>query len=124
MQNISPGAIVLAFSIVVAVVSFILLVLNQAINFFVNRHRLVSRKDELQFECGLNPTGGPAGRLSISYFLVAAAFLIFELEGAILLPWAVDYWHLGVAGIVTAVTFMVILLLGLVYMLAKGALKL
>jgi len=124
MQNISSGAIVLAFSIVVAVVSFFLLILNKVINLLINRRRLVSRDRELQFECGLNPTGGPAGRLSISYFLVAAAFLIFELEGAILLPWAVDYWKLGIQGIVPAVIFLIILLLGLVYMLAKGALTL
>ncbi len=124
MQHISPGAIVLVFSIVVAFVALFLLILNKIISFFVNRHRLKPRSNEMQFECGLNPTGGPAERLSISYFLVAAAFLVFELESAILLPWAVNFWHLGASGIVAAITFMVILLLGLIYMLAKGALKL
>ena len=124
MQPINSGVIILVFSVVVAVISILLLVLNRSINYLINRHRLASRKTELQFECGLNPTAGPASRLSISYFLIAAAFLIFELEGAILLPWAVDYWKLGMPGVVTAVVFIIVLLLGLVYMLAKGALKL
>lgn len=126
MQNISfgEGEIVMVFAVVVAVTSFVLLLINRMLSFFVNRHRICSRKNERQFECGLNPTGGSAERLSVSYFMIAAAFLIFELEGAILLPWAVNYKPLGIPGIVVAVIFMTILFLGLIYMLAKGALKL
>ena len=60
---------------------------------------------------------------SISYYLIAVAFLIFELEAAILLAWGVDYWTLGISGVITAVLFITILLLGLVYMLRKGVFK-
>lgn len=124
MQNIDSAEIVLVFSVVVAAISFVLLLANRVISFLANRNNISSRKNEQQFECGLNPTGGPAERLSVSYFLIAAAFMIFELEGAILLPWAVNYKQLGIAGVIVAVVFMVILLLGLIYMLARGVLKL
>jgi len=124
MQHTSAGEIILIFSVVVAAIASLLLLLNKIISFFINRHRINSRKDERQFECGLNPTGKPAERLSVSYFVIAAAFMIFELEGAILLPWAINYKPLGIPGVVVAVIFMIILLLGLIYMLARGVLKL
>ena len=126
MDQLAIGGIVLIFSLVAAALSYILLLLSQLISTYGNkRYDPAMRKKEHPFECGLNPTEiGHTGCLSIHYFLIAAAFLIFELEGTILLSWAINYWTLGFAGVVTAVVFILILLLGLVYMFAKGALTL
>ncbi|WP_298771870.1 NADH-quinone oxidoreductase subunit A [uncultured Shewanella sp.] len=117
MTHPTPEVLLLVFAIVAMVIAILLLSLNRLI-----AGKPLPREHEVPFECGLNPTTSPKKSLSINYFLIASAFLIFELETAILWPWAVNYWELGIAGMVSAVSFMVILLLGLFYLLAKKAL--
>ena len=55
--------------------------------------------------------------------VVSFFFSRFELEAAILWAWAIDYWSLGISGTIAALVFMVILLLGLVYLIRKGGLN-
>ncbi|WP_299008775.1 NADH-quinone oxidoreductase subunit A [uncultured Shewanella sp.] len=117
MINPTPEVFLLVFAIVAMIIAILLLSLNRLI-----AGKPLPRKDEAPFECGLNPTTSAKKSLSINYFLIASAFLIFELETAILWPWAVNYWELGIAGMISAVSFMIILLLGLFYLLAKRAL--
>ncbi len=117
MTHSTPELFLLVFAIVAMAIAILLLSLNRLIS-----GKPLSRHNEVPFECGLNPTTSPKKSLSINYFLIASAFLIFELETAILWPWAVNFWALGMAGMISAVSFMIILLLGLFYLLAKRAL--
>ncbi|MCL1124095.1 NADH-quinone oxidoreductase subunit A [Shewanella surugensis] len=118
MTHSTPEIFLLIFAIVAMAIAILLLSLNRLI-----AGKPLPREQEVPFECGLNPTTSPSKSLSINYFLVASAFLIFELETAILWPWAVNYWELGMGGMISAVSFMIILLLGLFYLLAKRALS-
>ncbi|MGQ0722926.1 MAG: NADH-quinone oxidoreductase subunit A, partial [Candidatus Eiseniibacteriota bacterium] len=68
------------------------------------------------------PTGTPQGRLSVHFYLVAIFFVIFDLEAVFLYAWAVSARETGWFGYFEAVVFVVVLLLGLVYLWRQGAL--
>ena len=75
------------------------------------------------FESGNPPRGDAHGRFSVKFYLVAMLFLIFDLEVVFLYPWAIYFRQLGVFGLVQMGIFLVILLLGYVYIWKKGALE-
>jgi NADH-quinone oxidoreductase subunit A len=79
-------------------------------------------KDE-PFECG-NPSSGTAwGRFSVKFYLVAILFIVFDVEVVFLYPWAVVFRRLGLFGFVEMLIFVLILAVGLVYIIKKGALE-
>ena len=49
--------------------------------------------------------------------------LFRSVEAALLYPWAVAFDTLGVAGLLAVISFLIILFLGFIYALRKGALK-
>ncbi len=75
------------------------------------------------YECGLDYRGDARQRFSIKYYLVGVLFLLFDLEIVFMYPWAVNFRHLGVYGLVTMGIFLVILTVGLLYEWKKGALE-
>jgi NADH-quinone oxidoreductase subunit A len=79
-------------------------------------------KDE-PFECG-NPSSGMAwGRFSVKFYLVAILFIVFDVEVVFLYPWAVVFRRLGFFGFIEMLIFVLILAVGLVYIIKKGALE-
>lgn len=42
-------------------------------------------------ECGVPPSGDAKRRFSVRFYLVALSFLLFDVEVALLLPWALAY---------------------------------
>lgn len=84
------------------------------------RHR--ARRRDLPYESGMPSTEQGALRFPIHFYLIALAFLIFDLEAAFLFAWAVAARDVGWAGYVEVVVFAVMLLAGLVWLWAKGAL--
>jgi NADH-quinone oxidoreductase subunit A len=75
------------------------------------------------FESGISPVGDARRRFSVKFFLVALLFLMFDVETVFVFPWAVLFRHLGWFGFVEMAIFLVILLIGLVYVWRKGALE-
>jgi NADH-quinone oxidoreductase subunit A len=59
----------------------------------------------------------------VGYYLFAILFLMFEVETVFLFPWAVIARELGVAGLLSILFFLIILILGLAYAWRKGALE-
>ena|SRR5713226_435102 len=80
-------------------------------------------KDE-PFESGNPPKGDARIRFPVKFYLVAMLFLIFDLEGVFLYPWAVLFRRLGVFGLVEMGIFLVIATIGFLYAWKKGALDL
>lgn len=74
------------------------------------------------YESGVIPTGTTQGRLSVHFYLVAMFFVIFDLEAVFLYAWAISVKQVGWVGYVEACIFIVVLLLGLVYLWRQGAL--
>ncbi|NLI80756.1 MAG: NADH-quinone oxidoreductase subunit A [Deltaproteobacteria bacterium] len=74
------------------------------------------------YECGVIPTGSARLRYPVPFYLVAVFFLIFDVEGAYILTWAVSYEELGWIGWAQMSFFIAVLLLGLAYLWVKGGL--
>ncbi|MDD5675908.1 MAG: NADH-quinone oxidoreductase subunit A [Chitinivibrionales bacterium] len=74
------------------------------------------------YESGV-PTTVPVvrGRLSVKFFLVAMLFLIFDIEVVFLFPWASVFRSLGSVGLIEMGLFLLVLIVGLVYAMRKGA---
>ena len=83
--------------------------------------RSSSRRRDLPYESGVPPTGEPEPRLPIHFYLVALAFLIFDLEVAFLFAWAASARDVGWLGYVEVLVFSLMLFAGLVYLWAKRA---
>jgi len=75
------------------------------------------------YECGLDPVGSARSRYSIKFYVIAMIFIIFDIEALFLYPWAVIYRKLGLFGLVEMGIFVLILLLGFIYLWKKGALE-
>ena len=74
------------------------------------------------YECGVIPTGSARLRYPVPFYLVAIFFLIFDVEGAYIFTWAVVYQDLGWSGWMQMSFFIVLLLIGLLYLWKKGGL--
>jgi len=46
----------------------------------------------MPYESGMDPVGDARGRFDVRFYLVALAFLIFDVELLFLYPWAVAAW--------------------------------
>jgi NADH-quinone oxidoreductase subunit A len=81
-------------------------------------------KDKLSpYECGFDPEGDARPRkFDVKFYLVAILFVIFDLEIALLFPWAVSVKQLGIFGFCNVMLFLGVLTLGFVYEWRKGAL--
>ena len=72
------------------------------------------------YECGENPTGSPWIQFNIRFYVFALIFIIFDVEAAFLIPWAVAFKKLGMIAFVEGLIFIAILAVGLAYVWAKG----
>ena len=74
------------------------------------------------YESGIRATGSARLRLSAKFYLVAMFFVIFDLEAAFIVAWAVGVRELGWPGYIEIVIFIGVLLAALVYLWRVGAL--
>jgi len=84
------------------------------------RHR--EPATDSQYESGIISQGSAHARLSVKFFLVAAFFVVFDLEAVFLFLWAVAGRDLGWPGYTEVIVFSGILLAALFYLLRTGAL--
>lgn len=75
------------------------------------------------YECGIAPVGLARERFSVKFYLVAMLFIVFDIEIIFLVPWAVIYRDLGWFGFLEMGAFLLVLVLGLVYVWRKGGLE-
>ena len=74
------------------------------------------------FECGIIPSGSARLAYPVPFYLVAAFFLIFDVEAAFILSWAIAFDQLGFRGWLQVTFFIFVLLLSLIYLWIKGGL--
>ncbi|MSQ41377.1 MAG: NADH-quinone oxidoreductase subunit A [Dehalococcoidia bacterium] len=51
------------------------------------------------YECGMEPIGGKWIQFNFRYYLFALLFLVFDVLGVLLYPWAVELRNLGALGL-------------------------
>jgi len=75
------------------------------------------------YECGFEAFEDARMKFDVRYYLIAILFVIFDLEIAFVIPWAVVFEGLGLFGLVEMGMFIGLLVLGFVYVWKKGALE-
>lgn len=75
------------------------------------------------YECGFDPFDDTRAPFDVRYYLVAILFIIFDLETAFLVPWAVIFRKLGWYGLSEMGIFLALLTIGFIYEWKKGALE-
>lgn len=82
---------------------------------------------QLTYECGEAPESEAWVQYNARYYLFAMMFVLFDVEAAFLIPWAVGFksifLSLGWLALIEMMIFLAILGLALVYAWRKGALE-
>ncbi|HTH43785.1 MAG TPA: NADH-quinone oxidoreductase subunit A [Oxalicibacterium sp.] len=74
------------------------------------------------YECGFEAFEDARMKFDVRYYLVAILFILFDLEVAFLVPWAVAMRDIGMLGFWSMMIFLGVLTVGLVFEWKKGAL--
>jgi len=96
-------------------------VMPQIIGFILGPNRPYAAKNSA-YECGFEAFGDARMKFDVRYYLIAILFILFDLETALLFPWAVTLKEMGLYGFLVGLEFVTILTIGFVYMWLKGAL--
>ena len=92
------------------------------------------------YESGIPPLGDARERFSVKFYMVAVLFIIFDIETVFMIPWGAHFWQLSCTrplavggtcppgqvslfGFTEMLVFIVILLVGFIYVWKKGALQ-
>lgn len=85
-------------------------------------HNILSHKPKeippqkfLPFESGMVPFHDARGRLAVKFYIFALAFLIFDIEVALLIPYVPLVKELGIRGLLEIAFFILVLLFGYLY---------
>jgi len=107
------------FFVFVPIVAILLLV----INLLFAPHNPYEEKDSV-FECGFHSfLGQNRTQFTISFFIFALLFLLFDLEILLVYPYVVSAYTNGIYGLIIMLVFFLALTLGFVFELGKNALK-
>jgi NADH-quinone oxidoreductase subunit A len=75
------------------------------------------------YECGFEAFEDARMKFDVRYYLIAILFILFDLETALLFPWAAASQEAGWWAFVTVMVLIAELVLGFVYLWKKGALE-
>lgn len=119
LESYIPIFIILAISVLFAVV-------NVKFSSLFGPSR--PNKEKLStYESGVEPVGTAHDRFSVKFYMVAVLFILFDIEVVFLYPWAVSFLSLDsvrmMYSFVSVIVFVVILLVGYIYIIKKGALN-
>ena len=107
------------FFIFVPILALILL----GINLLLSPHNPYQEKNSA-FECGFHSfLGQNRMQFSISFFIFALLFLLFDLEILLVYPYVVSSYANGLYGLIIMLAFFLVLTLGFVFELGKNALS-
>ncbi len=114
-----PGVFsLIGYTVIVSVIMAVLLILISWLG-----EKKKDPEKSRAYESGIIPTGDARLRYPVPFFLIAIFFLLFDVEGAFIFSWAIAWERLGWAGWFQISFFIVMLLLGLVYVWRKGGLE-
>ncbi len=107
------------FIIFVPILSILLL----SINLLLAPHNSYQEKNSA-FECGFSSfLGQNRTQFSISFFIFALLFLLFDLEILLIYPYSVSTYTNDIYGLIIMIIFFIMLTLGFIFELGKNALN-
>lgn len=76
----------------------------------------------ISYECGEDPFGQAWIKFNIRFYVIGLIFIVFEVEAALLIPWAVVFrtYPEPLLALLEGLVFLLILGSGLAYVWAKG----
>lgn len=84
------------------------------------RHK--EKQTDTIYESGIKTTGDARIRFPVHFYIVAMFFVIFDLEAAFIISWAIAFRQTGWGGYIGVFIFIMILLVVLLYEWRIGAL--
>ena len=101
----------------------ILAIILLAVNIILAPNNPYQEKDSA-FECGFHSfLGQNRSEFSISFFIFALLFLLFDLEILLVYPYVVSGYANGIFGLIVMLIFFLVLTLGFAFELGKNALS-
>ena len=88
--------------------------------YFIGPKRPQAIKAE-PYECGV-PMVGERDKMSVKFYMTAILFILFDIETVFLYLWARTFKSLGWFGVIEILVFLLILLVGYIYVLKRRAL--
>ena len=115
-----PVAIQIGFA---AAITIVILILTN----ILGPKKYNPMKDDT-YECGVDYFSDARGHVHVKFYLVAVLFILFDIEAVFIIPWAVtllEYKKAGLGLFIFAemAAFILVLILGYIYIIKKGALK-
>jgi NADH-quinone oxidoreductase subunit A len=77
----------------------------------------------MPYECGIDPVDNARGRYTVRFYIIAILFVVFDVETIFLFPWAVKFKAFGLFGLIEMLIFLLILIVGYIWVWRKGALE-
>src|SRR6201747_3343447 len=101
----------------------LLAIILLAVNLIFAPHNPYQEKDSA-FECGFHSfLGQNRTQFSISFFIFALLFLLFDLEILLVYPYTISAYNNGIYGLIVMLVFFLLLTAGLIFELGKKALN-
>ena len=113
-------AAVLVYSAIAMAIPLSLLFATFALD---TRSKRSAGDKRIPFESGVSSGGFRAHRFTVSYYLTAMLFIVFDIEIVFLYPWAVTNDRLGVFGLVEMVVFIGTVFIAYAYVWRRGGLE-
>ena len=115
-QNITFWPFIVFAFIVISLVGIMI-----GLSYFLGERHKEKTTDE-PYESGIPPTGDARLRFSSGFYIIAMFFVIFDLDAAFIMLWAVSFRELGLSGYIGVLVFIGLLIILLIYELSIGAL--
>ncbi|MBC8181151.1 NADH-quinone oxidoreductase subunit A [candidate division KSB1 bacterium] len=111
---------VLLYIVIAALTAALILLLNKLLGPKA-KHRKDYPSKLTPFECGSDLLQDNNRRVSIRFYLIALLFVLFDLEGILLYPWAVVGRSLGKIAIIEIFIFLFFLVVAFIYAYRRKA---
>ena len=110
-----PIAVLLGIGIFLAVLLPVL-----SLNLGPSRTTDPSARKLTPYESGMPAIGAAQRRLPVKFYRIAVLFILFDVDIILLVPWAITFRDLGLYGLAVMFIFMVIFILGDLWVWKKG----
>lgn len=115
MNPYIPVLIVLIFGLTLGAI------LSALAHFMGPRNPRPEKNDS--YECGVPKVTSANEKMSVKFYMTAILFILFDIETIFLYLWAKAFPSLGWFGVWEIIVFMVILVVGYIYVVKRGALE-
>ena len=94
---------------------------------FLRRLKIVPNKPDpvksATYECGMETVGRSWVQFNFRYYFYALMLIVLDVLVIFLYPWAAEFRQLGMFGFVSALIFILIVVVGYIYAWKKGVLE-